>query len=157
LEIAFVEADLDGLASDVDFYRFTASGPGSLLAHAYSSSLSYASTLEFNTTLQLFDSLGTLLAGNDDVRYDGNAFDSGTLRTTDSFLNNIPIPSAGDYYLRVAATGGTGLAGANYWLIAAFGLNAIPEPNCFWLTVIAIASGIRRRKRPVATSLCVDN
>jgi len=146
LEISFVEADLDGLASDIDFYRFNASGAGRLLAHAYSTSLGYASTLEFNTTLQLFNSLGTLLASNDDVMYDGNVFNAGTVRSTDSFLNNIPIPAAGDYFLRVAATGGTGLAGSNYWLVTAFGL-AIPEPSCFILTCLTVAVGLQLRSR----------
>ena len=146
LDIAFVEADLDSATGDVDIFRLDVAAPGTLLAHFYSDSLLYGAGAEFNGQLELLDSSGLVIASNDDVRYDGNTFDAGTVRTTDSFLNNITLASAGDYYLRVSGVDGEEL-GSNYWLVTAFSSSAVPEPSSIAFTLLGFAGLLTRRKR----------
>ncbi len=144
LDIAFAEADLDAASGDVDVFRLDFASAGRLSAHFYSSSLLFGSGAEFDGQIELLNNAGTVLASNDDVRYDSDVYNSGTLRTTDSFLNNIEITSAGDYYVRVSGVGGEELD-SNYWLISAF--SAVPEPSSLSFLLLAGAGAVFRRKR----------
>jgi hypothetical protein len=146
LDIAFVEADLDAAMGDVDIFRFDVAAPGTLLAHFYSDGLLYGANREFDGQLELLDSSGMVIASNDDIRYDGNTFNAGTLRSTNAFLNNITLASAGDYYLRVSGVAGEEL-GSNYWLVTAFSSSAVPEPSSIAFTLLGVAGLLNRRKR----------
>lgn len=148
MDIGFIEADLDSAGNtDVDVYKFTTTSPGSLLAQVFSTGLKYGSDAEFDAMLELLDSTGTLVAdgSNDDVFYSGNTFNGGTFRDFDPFLVNIPLTTAGDYYLRVTSVDG-GELGSNYWLVAGF--TPIPEPSStFLMAVLSAGFLIKRRRR----------
>ena len=86
-------------SSDVDVYSFTVSDASSVWVETWSSRRWLDS---LNTKLRLLDTDGsTVLASNDDIRYSGNVFDAGTIRSTDSALWNIKLPSAGTYFVEV--------------------------------------------------------
>jgi hypothetical protein len=146
-EIGFIEADLDEAGNtDVDVFKLTTDSQGILSAHVFSSGLRFGTGAEFDAMLELLDSTGTLIpfGSNDDVLYSGNAYDSGTARTTDPFLVNIFLPEAGDYYLRVSSVAG-GEEGSNYWLVSGF--TSVPEPSGIAFIAITGLAFVCRRRR----------
>lgn len=137
-QLSLRRGDLD-TSSDVDIYKFTAAQAGSFTAELFSTNLFAGS---FNAMLRLYDIDGTtLLASNDDIRYSGNAFNSGTLQEVDPFLLNIPIAGLGTYYLQVSPVAGNA-AGDDYELLVAM----IPEPGSFVLLVGLLPFLMRRRR-----------
>lgn len=150
LDIAFVEADLDVASGDVDLFRLDVTSAGRLMAHFYSEDLFYGADLTFDGQLRLLDSTGTQIAINDDVAYDGNLYNGGTVRDNQAFLNNITLATAGTYYLEVTGVSGEDI-GSNYWLISAF--SAVPEPGSFAFMMLGgIGVLLRRKKRDAATA-----
>jgi hypothetical protein len=129
--------------TDVDYYSFPGKAGNLLTAQVFSEDR-YLD--EFDGELTLFDTDGTsVLATNDDVRYNGNVFNAGTLREKDPFLLNIALPSNGTFFLKVeAAAAGThsgDLDGA-YDLIF-----AIPEPGTVGMLVLGVVSLLSQRRR----------
>ena len=107
-DISFVEADLDGGASDVDVFRFTTNVETTFSSHVLSEELRFSR--EFDPALALFDSSGTAIASSDDISYGGDSIDLDTIAgqsnsstSDDSFLFNIVL-GPGTYYLEVSAT-----------------------------------------------------
>lgn len=141
-DIWFAEADLDGSGADIDVFELTVTQPGQFSAHVYSSTLVYGPGAEFDPQIELLNSNGTVVASNDDVRYDGNTYDSGTVRSLDSFLNNITLANTGTYYLRVTGVADTEV-GSNYWVVAAHS----PEPSSFFLMLLAGTTMVNRRRK----------
>jgi len=95
-DISFVEADLDGGASDVDVFRFTTNVETTFSSHVLSEELRFSR--EFDPALALFDSSGTAIASSDDISYGGDSIDLDTIAgqsnsstSDDSFLFNIVL------------------------------------------------------------------
>ena len=106
-DISFVEADLDGGASDVDVFRFTTNVETTFSCHVISEELRFSR--EFDPALALLDSSGTVIASSDDISYGGDSIDVDTIAglsdsstSDDSFLINIVL-GPGTYFLEVSA------------------------------------------------------
>ena len=107
-DISFVEADLDGGASDIDVFRFTTNVETTFSTHVLSEELRFSR--EFDPALALFDSSGTVIASSDDISYGGDSIDVDTIAglsdsstSDDSFLFNIVL-GPGTYFLEVRPT-----------------------------------------------------
>jgi len=109
-QISFVEADLDGGASDVDLFRFDVSVETILSAHVLSERLGIGND-RFDPTVKLMDASGNELAFSDDVNWllnnlvvdqsiPSNTNDSSSVE--DAAVFNITL-APGAYYLEVAA------------------------------------------------------
>ena len=127
-EISFVEADLDGGASDVDLFRFDISFETILSAHVLSEQLNLG-TDEFDPTLKLLDATGNELAFADDVNWLQNnlvvdqsvpASANDSSFSQDAGFFNITL-AAGTYYLEVKPAqvdiGQAPASGDIYWLL----------------------------------------
>jgi len=150
LPLKFLAGDLDGSGADVDWFSFTAPGPGRVIAEIFSDNR-FAGPFDFDAELMLLDSTGTPLFANDDVFYDGNVFDSGTFRQDDPFLLNAPIPSAGTFIISVGASI-SAEDGDAYWLLvgldsAPLGPGVIPEPGSAVLLLGFTCAGLLFRRR----------
>jgi hypothetical protein len=144
-DLAAVIGDLDGSSGDVDTFSLEATAAGTLVAEVFSD-LRFAGGDDFDPFLELLDQSGTVLAANDSVFYSGNTYDSGSERSIDPFLLNIPLASAGTYYLRVSESSSpqlTGEAGNAYILLA--GVNLVPEPATLPVLLLAAAPLFLRR------------
>ena len=106
--ISFVEADLDGTTSDVDYFRLDVTVDSVLSSHVLSDQLR-VNDLEFDPTLTLLDSNGTEIAFADDTNWDLNTFvvdqsvpNNGSDRSfaQDAALFNINL-TPGTYFLKV--------------------------------------------------------
>ena len=107
-DISFVEADLDGGATDVDVFSFTTLGETTFSSHVLSEELRFGSN-EFDPTLALFDSSGTEIAFSDDISYSADSIDVNVIAgsidgntSDDPFLFNIVL-DPGTYFLEVRA------------------------------------------------------
>lgn len=120
--------------TEKDMYRFSASATD-LVTIRVNSQLAY-SGVEFDSVVRLIGPDGvTVLATNDDTRYDANSFGqaSDPLVSTDSMILNFRIPTTGNYYIEVSSKGG-GLAGlAPYDLLIA----NWPSQNTPWRSTSA--------------------
>ena len=127
-QISFVEADLDGGASDVDYFSFDVAVETTLSAHVSSDQLGIGND-EFDPTLTLLDASGNELAFADDTNWLRNNFvvdqsvpasSEDTTFTQDSALFNITL-APGTYFLKVAPAqidiGQTASNGDFYWLV----------------------------------------
>ena len=135
-ESALVFGQLDSVV-DKDVFAFEVQNPMRLTAELYSQGLFFFPD-SFDSLLRLYDADGTSILGeNDNVWYEGDVFDGGVMRETDSFLLNILIPEAGTYFLEVSvgAPFADPLPGGFYELI--FAAAAVPEPTgaLVWMIV----------------------
>jgi hypothetical protein len=130
---------------DTDIWKISLPSAGLLNAEIFSSEI--FGTFGYDTTLTLLDFMGTPIGFNDDVMYSGDIFGSGALAQTDPFLLNIPIASAGDYFLKVTPKfGGDVGTFDGYWLAAGF--SPVPEPgSAGLLLMVASLSLLHRRRR----------
>ncbi len=133
-------------SSDVDVFSFSIDSAGTLSAEVITD---FRYTDDFDSFLTLYDTDGvSVLATNDNARFDGNTFNSGTLRSFDAFLNNISLDAAGTYYLEVSSAGATsGDADGLYSLLVGVNsFSSVPEPTSFVMFMIA-GSFVWRRRR----------
>jgi len=130
--------------TDVDTWRIGIPSAGWISAEVFGT-MRFGSG-GYNTMLELLDSSGALVFSNDNVSYDGNTYNSGTLRQTDPFLLNIPVSTPGFYYLRVIPVAPPEVApGDGYWLLAGF--QAVPEPGTAGALLAVAALLVRRQRR----------
>lgn len=130
--------------ADIDMWKIGLPGPGLLTAEIFSTEI--FGSFGYDTTLELFNSLGMPMAFNDDVMYAGDVYGMGATAQTDPFLLNIPIPSAGFYYLKVAPKFGFDVGMSDgYWLAAGF--TGVPEPSSALLVIGTLALAAARRRR----------
>jgi hypothetical protein len=131
---------------DIDMWRIGIPGPGLLSAEIFS--LERFGAFGYNTKLELFDSVGTLLFGVDNLHYDDDTFNAATFRQFDPAMINIPLSSPGFYFLKVSPTVFTDVGPTDgYWLMAGF--RPIPEPAS--LSTLCYALGLLtlpRRRSP---------
>lgn len=133
-----------GFMSDTDFWKISLPSAGLLNAEVFSTEI--FGSFGYDTTLELFDFMGTPLAFNDDVKYFGDIFGMGTTSQTDPFLLNIPIAFAGDYFLKLSPKFGFDVGASDgYWLAAGF--SPVPEPGSAILVLMAAAVSLIRRRR----------
>ena len=128
MDLALIAADLDGSASDVDWFKITLAAPGLLTAEVFSDNR-FASPFDFDPFLGLLDASGMFLIGNDDVFYSGDVYNSLVFRQDDPFLLNVPL-GPGEYFLMVHASPTSSIPpgpGDAYWLQVGF--LAVPEPG----------------------------
>lgn len=104
------------LPGEADFFSFAALAGETITARVLSSVLRDRLT-PFDTLMRLFSPSGTLLISDDDIEFAGNAFNSGTRYSTDTFFVNIPVAQTGTYTLAVSAF--TGAATGQYELLVA--------------------------------------
>jgi hypothetical protein len=139
--------------TDVDVFAFEVPNPMQLTAEIYAQGL-FGILDDFDTQLRVYDSdQTTVLASNDDVFYDGNLFDAGTMHETDSFLLNIPLPAAGTYYIEVSSNGPvTDPTGGGFYDLIFAAAEVVPEPvhSALWLAAVLLVAG--RRSRPANSS-----
>ena len=114
---------------DVDFYSFPGSS-GDLLSAEVWSDNKYSDDFDGQLTLIGPDGLTTIYS-NDDVKYSGDSFGTGTKRTDDPFLVNIPLTQTGTHYLKIETLGADpehtgGDADGDYDLLV--GVWQVPEP-----------------------------
>lgn len=128
--------------ADVDTWRIGIPGPGFITAEIFGTNR--FGSFGYNTALELLDSSGSLIYSNDNVLYDGDTYNTGTLRQTDPLLLNIPVFAPGFYYIRITnpvpIEVGTSDA---YWLLAGFA--PVPEPVA--LSVLPPALLLLQRRR----------
>lgn len=138
-----------GFMFDTDMWKISLPSAGLLTAEVFSTEI--FGSFGYDTTLELFDFMGTPLAFNDDVKYAGDMFGTGTTWQTDPFLLNIPIAFAGDYFLKLSPKfGGDVGASDGYWLAAGF--SPVPEPNSAILVLMAGALSLICRRREVPSN-----
>ncbi len=93
-----------------------------------------------DTEIGVYDSLGNLLANNDDINYPANPY---------SLVSLAALP-AGDYYVAVGGwntTYGAGFAATSTsTLSGAYNLNIYPEPTTLALLAFGAIGLIRRRR-----------
>lgn len=140
-QIALRRGDLDGSGADADLYSFTITSPSLFSAHLYST-VFFATPFDGALTLLASDGT-TVLATNDDVRFSGNAYNSGAVDLIDPFLNNIVLNALGTYYLRVSVVA-SGAIGDDYELVAAY--TSIPEPASLAMLALGSVLIVRRRR-----------
>lgn len=150
LRAANTLGDLES-GTDLDVYSFTVDGPTSLWAQLWSAN---RYTQSFDGILRLIGTDGlTILASNDDVRYDGNVFNGGTQHELDPALLNIPLLAAGTYYLEVSSESTTDPG--MYALIFGAGgdMMLVPEPSSLALALVGcVAFGLALRRRKLSDS-----
>ena len=138
-QISFVEADLDGGASDVDLFRFDVPVETILSAHVLSERLGIGND-RFDPTVKLMDDSGNELAFSDDVNWllnnlvvdqsiPSNTNDSSSVE--DAAFFNITL-APGTYYLEVApASVNINQPPSNgdiYWLLTSLDPIGVPTP-----------------------------
>ena len=156
-DISFVEADLDGGASDVDVFRFTTNVETTFSCHVISEELRFAR--EFDPTLALFDSSGTEIAFSDDISYSADSIDVNVIAgsidgntSDDPFLFNIVL-DPGTYFLEVRAAdediSDLPSPGDQYFLVTSLVASsvAVPEPSSAALLALVLGSGLLVRRR----------
>lgn len=133
--------------TDVDIYSFAALA-GEFTAELWADDVASSSD-QFDGFIRLLDSDGNVLAFDDNTEYDGDTFNSGTVREIDPFLLNVQLESAGQYFLEVSTVGSEGrldpTVGGEYHLL--FSTLAVPEPNAGFLLILASAAMMARRRR----------
>ena len=157
-DISFVEADLDGGASDVDVFSFTTLGETTFSSHVLSEELRFGSN-EFDPTLALFDSSGTEIAFSDDISYSADSIDVNVIAgsidgntSDDPFLFNIVL-DPGTYFLEVRAAdqdiSDFPSSGDQYFLVTSLVASsvAVPEPSSAALLALVLGSGLLVRRR----------
>ncbi len=162
LEAANIIGNL-ALGNEIDWYLFEALADTLLSADVISEEIFFDSV---DTIISLYGIDGTtLLAKNDDTRFDAALFGVGPLETRDSAFFNVLLPATGTYFLKVESYAGT-VGDYELLLTAAVpesiddggggeggGDNLVhsPEPSSTLLTaalgLTAILAGIRRRRR----------
>ncbi len=157
-DISFVEADLDGGATDVDVFSFTTLGETTFSSHVLSEELRFGSN-EFDPTLALFDSSGTEIAFSDDISYSADSIDVNVIAgsidgntSDDPFLFNIVL-DPGTYFLEVRAAdqdiSDFPSSGDQYFLVTSLVASnvAVPEPSSAALLALVLGSGLLVRRR----------
>ena len=157
-DISFVEADLDGGATDVDVFSFTTLGETTFSSHVLSEELRFGSN-EFDPTLALFDSSGTEIAFSDDISYSADSIDVNVIAgsidgntSDDPFLFNIVL-DPGTYFLEVRAAdediSDLPSPGDQYFLVTSLVASsvAVPEPSSAALLALVLGSGLLVRRR----------
>jgi hypothetical protein len=92
------------------------------------------------------------LAENDNVQYDGNTFGMGMHGQLDPALINIPLLTAGTYYLQVSSAAPMGNGGTYALIFGVSDMAIVPEPSSFALATVgllAFGAIFYRRKRTV--------
>jgi hypothetical protein len=145
MELGFVSGNADGPpgSPDVDTWKISIPGPGSITAEIFSAGL--FGPAGYNTMLELLPpGGGPPIFAVDNVHYLDDKYNDPTdpLRQLDPFILNFTVPIGGDFYLRVVPMvppppGGT------YWLLAGF--QPIPEPGSA-ITLLGAVAGIALRR-----------
>lgn len=125
LPLSLRRATLD--SSGTDFYKFTTSGAGLFTAQVLSGSgAAYSLGQAFDPKITLLAADGvTPIWSNSQVTYTVENYNTPVppnrtkVTIGDPFLNNIPLPSAGTYYLKVEAEGSFA-AGNLYQMLSGF-------------------------------------
>lgn len=129
---------------DADMWKIALPSAGLLSAEVFS--VERFGTFGYNTMLELFDSGGSPMFTVGDLFYDDDTFNAATFRQTDPAMINIPIVSAGFYFLKVSPTVFADVGTFDgYWLMAGF--LPIPEPATSSLSCCALALLFRFRPR----------
>ncbi|QDS99178.1 PEP-CTERM sorting domain-containing protein [Adhaeretor mobilis] len=147
MELSLRTGDLDDVTNDIDFYSFTVGSAGSLMAEVFSVNLEADQWNSFDSLLTLYDTDGTtVLATSDDLFYQNNNFLSGstTALSFDPFLVNIPLSTAGTYYLGLNGVADNQV-GDQYALLTGF--VAIPEPTSLLLIAVGATAMLARSRR----------
>jgi hypothetical protein len=129
-----------GASGQQDWYAVQMTA-GSLLTANIMANVVGISSLD--SVLTMFNSSGTQMATNDDISFSGNSIFAGGGYSNDSLLLNIPVNTAGTYYIRV---NGIGSSTGNYNLLLT-GMATVPEPATLITLGIAALGLIRRRTK----------
>lgn len=126
-------------SSDVDMFKFWAPVGSLLTANTMSAVLETSSA---DTVVTLYDSGGSVLATNDDIRFSGDTFmTGGSLYGFDSLILNYEAGYTGVYYLGVS-----GFDSGRYDLLLS-GLSPVPEPATLAVLGIGTLALLRRRRK----------
>jgi hypothetical protein len=138
--IGFVAGTPDGAMPpmammDADMWKIGIPSPGLLSAEVFS--VERFGSFGYNTKLELFDPGGFPMFTVEDIFYKDDIYNADTFRQTDPAMINIPIVSAGFYYLKVTPTvfADVGMFDG-YWLMAGF--QPIPEPTTIGMLCCAL-------------------
>ncbi len=130
--------------TDVDLFSFTMTGAGTVTAETRSSSF-YGNSID--SVLRILDSNGNLVFGDDNILYSSNGFQfgTGTNQSDETYLINVPLTSAGTYFLEVTSFSNTDTGNYNFVIGLAM---AIPEPCSLAIcTLLGSAVFLQHRKK----------
>lgn len=124
-----------GLPGEQDYFSFTALAGETITARVMSDVLEDRLT-RFDSLMSLFSPTGALVFSDDDTEYSGNAFNSGSQYSTDTFFVNIPVTQTGTYTLAVSAF--TATATGQYELLLARQSVVVPESGAAFLLALGV-------------------